>query len=174
MMTNFDLSFETHADLALCMADIAENKNVVYAVVFYEDAKRLIKELGCIEGTTFGCVELYDPLWNGYTKEYYVSVDENLKIDVEPAWHEKNEWHDAGYLRADSSIAFIHSDASSKIIEALKDCTCAEFFIDADADCDDCDGCRLCCIEDDDEGCEELNSAIIDFFESVLEAFLEN
>lgn len=187
MMTNFDLSFETHLDLAMCMVNMAEIGKSVYTVVFYEDAKRLVKELACIEGTTFNCVELYSPSWNRYTKEYYVSIDDDLEIDVEPAWHEKNEWHDEGYLHADLGIALVHSDANSKILDAIEGCTCIEFTIDADADCDEdfddeCDGCPFCCAEsseDDDEDEDDIEYVGIDkdiiiFVRDVLDALLED
>ena len=167
MMNDIQLSFEAHEDLAVCMCEMARDANtIVYAVVFYDDAKRLLQMLGSIEEVDFGNIELNNPQWNGYNKEYYVSVDENFEVNVEPAWHEKNEYHDAGYYRADNSIALIHSDANSKILEALKDCDCAEFEIDADAECDGC--CEECMLSDEDDEDSECD------FADILEYVMDN
>ena len=46
------ISFLSHADLAEYMADKALDGKTVTAVLFYEDAKTLLKELACFEDTT--------------------------------------------------------------------------------------------------------------------------
>lgn len=59
MMNDIQLSFETHEDLAVCMCEMAVDANsIVYAVVFYEDAKQLLQMLGSIEEVDFGNIEL--------------------------------------------------------------------------------------------------------------------
>ena len=167
MMNDIQLSFETHADLALCMCELAEEANsLVYAVVFYEDAKQLLKMFGGIEEVEFGNVELNNPQWNGYNKEYYVSVDENFEVNVEPAWHEKSEWRDACYFGACDGIALIRSDANSKILEVLDDCECYEFSIDDDFECDG--RCEECVIFDDDDEDPECD------FADILEYIMDN
>ena len=54
MMNDIQLSFETHEDLAVCMCEMARDANaIVYAVVFYDDAKQLLQMLGSIEEVDF-------------------------------------------------------------------------------------------------------------------------
>ena len=44
-MSDIQFSFATHADLAEAMCRLAESGKVVYAALFYEDARALLKEL---------------------------------------------------------------------------------------------------------------------------------
>ena len=105
MMNDIQLSFETHEDLAECMFELVEEtKDIVYAVVFYDDAKQLLKELGYIQETVFSNINLEDPEWTEYNKEYYVTIDKDYEISVEPAWHEKSEWRDACYLTRSAMV----------------------------------------------------------------------
>ena len=86
MMNDMQLSFETYADLAECMFELVEEtKDIVYAVVFYDDAKQILKELGYIEETVFLNFNLEDPEWTEYNKEYYVTIDKDYEISVEPS-----------------------------------------------------------------------------------------
>ena len=167
MMNDIQLSFETHEDLAECMFELVEEtKDIVYAVVFYDDAKQLLKELGYIEETVFSNINLEDPEWTEYNKEYYVTIDKDYEISVEPAWHEKSEWRDACYFGACDGIALIHSDANSKILEVLDDCECYEFSIDDDSECDG--RCEECAIFDDDDEDPECD------FADILECVIDN
>ena len=167
MMNDIQLSFETHADLAECMFELVEEtKDIVCAVVFYDDAKQLLKELGYIEETVFANINLEDPEWNGYNKEYYITIDKDYEISVEPAWHEKSEWRDACYFKMCDGIVLVHSDANSKILEAIKDCECYEFSIDDDFECDGC--CEECVVFDDDDEDPEYD------YEDIIENIKDN
>lgn len=174
MMNDIQFSFETHDDLAMCMCDLAKEANtVVYAVVFYEDVRKLLKSFGSIDEVKFGNIELEDPQWGGYAKEYYVYVDEDLEVGVEPAWRDRGKYGDACYMRADECIALIHSDANSKILEALKGCDCAEFEIEADAECDGC--CEECAMYGDEDNDEECDYAdIIEYLQDTLSDIVVN
>ena len=99
-----------------------------------------------IQDTVFSNINLEDTEWTEYNKEYYVTIDKDYEISVEPAWHEKSEWRDACYFGACDGIALIHSDANSKILEVLDDCECYEFSIDDDFECDG--RCKECAIFD--------------------------
>ena len=164
MMSDIQFSFATHADLAEAMCRLAESGKVVYAALFYEDARALLKELAYFDEVTFGNIDIEDPQWGGYKREYYVYVDDEYNVGVEPAWREKEGTDKGIYLGASGCIVLIHSDANSKIIEAMKDSDCAEFDIDIDADCDGC--CECCEMFDDDY--EDLIGNVIDNFAEIL------
>ena len=89
MMSDIQFSFATHADLAEAMCRLAESGKVVYAALFYEDARALLKELAYFDEVTFGNIDIEDPQWGGYKREYYVYVDDEYNVGVEPAWREK-------------------------------------------------------------------------------------
>ena len=165
MMNDIQLSFETHEDLAVCMCEMAEELNTtIYAVVFYEDAMSLLKSFGCINETKFSSMEIENPEWDGYVKEYYVCVDEDLEVSVEPAWRDKGKYNEACYVGVgDDCVVLVHSNANSKILEVLKECDCVEFDIDADAECDGC--CEECALSDDDDYDEDDECDIDDFLE---------
>lgn len=129
------LNFENHEDLAEFMMDIVkEDEKIVYAVLFYEDARQLLKELASYNETIIGNIELTDPLNKGYNKEFYVILDSEYRIDVEEAWHDKNEYHDQGYYWFGDKdvLALVHSDVNSKVIEATDGSTCYEIEIEED------------------------------------------
>ena len=166
MMSDIQFSFATHADLAEAMCKLAESGKVVYAALFYEDARALLKELAYFDEVTFGNIDIEDPQWGGYKREYYVYVDDEYNVGVEPAWREKEGTDKGIYLGASGCIVLIHSAANSKIIEAMKDSDCAEFDIDIDADCYGC--CEYCPMFDDDDDDEDFDDDYEDLIGNVF------
>lgn len=165
MMSNFQLSFATHADLADAMVSLADEGKVIYAAMFYDDARALLKELAYFDEVTFGNLDIEDPQWGGYQREYYVYIDEEYKVGVEHAWREKEDDKRGIYLGAEGCIVLVHSDANSRIIEAMKGSDCTEFDIDAEAECDGC--CETCAMFDDDDDDDD------DYIEVDLEDLIE-
>lgn len=139
--------------------------------LFYEDARALLKELAYFDEVTFENIDIEDPQWGGYKREYYVYVDDEYNVGVEPAWREKEGTDKGIYLGASGCIVLIHSDANSKIIEAMKDSDCAEFDIDIDADCDG--SCECCEMFDDDDDDEDFDDDYEDFIGNVIDNFAE-
>ena len=45
----------------------------------------MIKELLCAEDTDVAGIELHEPEWNGYDKEFYVTIDEDWRVWAEEA-----------------------------------------------------------------------------------------
>ena len=74
------------------------------------------------------------------------------------SWHEKNKWHDAGYLTCMSKIVFVHEDCNSKMLDSIESELVFEVSVgnydddlddmDCDEDCCDCDDCCGC------DGCD--------------------
>lgn len=149
------ISFPDYSSMASYIYEKAQEGKYVYTVLFYDDAKEILKELSLFEDTEFEFIELRAPDWSGYTKEFYLVLDPQMHISCEEAWHEANEYHDACYYRFgdDDVVALIDGDASSLILDAAGTSQCIEIEIDRDIDndcdcCEDCDECIELTIED--------------------------
>lgn len=144
------LSFVSYEDIAEYMFQLASDDKDVTAVVFYDDAKELFKELAMIEDTTIDSAEIHSPKWDGYEKEYYITLNRSYEIFVEKAYHETNEYHEAGYLYfgidEDEGVALLDGDVDSRIIKAAGRSLCYEIEIDDGSDFEEeCDGnCAEC------------------------------
>ena len=161
------ISFLSHEDLAEYMGEKALEGKTVTAVLFYEDAKVLLKELACFEDTTIENVEIHEPVYKGYNKEFYVTINDNLCIWVEEAYHEVEETGFKGYYRfgGEDVIALIDSEANSLVIKAADESGyIAEIEVVADACCD----CE--CFEYRDESIAE---ELLDLIEYIFEHFAE-
>lgn len=118
--------YETLADI---MLDAADNGDITYAVCFFDDAVKLLKELMAFDKTSVGGIEIADTEYNGYSKEYYVSLDGDYIIDVQPALNDNGT-----YFSFESEKVYIVGDANSAIIKNIDDDKCYE--IEFDLDCD--------------------------------------
>lgn len=165
------LSFESHEDLASYMCYHAQTGKTVYTVLFYEDAKELLKELLNYEETYIDSIEISDPLYSGYDKEYYVILDSELKINVEKAFHEKCKIREDEFYYSfgdPNTLALIDSNANSLVIKAANDSHCAEIEIDSDIDDYD-DYCDHDVVID-----EEFEIDLCDFIEYLYNHMLED
>lgn len=152
-------------DCTECFADFIDDileeldcDDIITIIGHYEFAKALFREL-IFCGFDIGCcVELEEPDIDNYHNEYFVDIREG-NVSVEKAWHEKNEWHDAGYLTCMSKVVFVHEDCNSKVLEKINSELVFEVAVenygddlddmDCDENCCDCDGCCGC----DDGNC---------------------
>lgn len=134
--------FDNVKDLATQMIGIShETDEDVCAIVFYEDAAKLLKELLRFDETRAWLIELEDVENDCYDKEYFVNLGNDGAIAIEKAWHEKNEWHDAGYYSTDECFVLVHSSANSAILKSLgTNCQIHEFCFDGEQDeCIECE-----------------------------------
>ena len=131
--------FNSYAELVDNMMDVANDGGTAYAICFFDDAKAVVKELLSREETDIGGIEISEPCYRGYNKEYYISVDGDFLVDVEPAWHDKNEHNDAGYLWYDCEAVYVVGDANSASIKHMDKSKCfeIEFNLDKDGSLDD-------------------------------------
>lgn len=180
-------------EVAINMLEEASEGKYVYSVLFYEEAVAVMRVLLNDNDIDIFTVDICDPECNGYEKEYYLTLDPEMVLSCEPAWHEKNEYHDAGYLKFDADVIYIDGEAKSKILECcdsdaevteldLSDCQLYPAYLDdeeyddedyEDDDCDfdeDCDDCEDCCCEFD---CSEKLEFAARFIE-LLADFLED
>lgn len=122
--------FNDYASLVYKMLETADSGDVAYAVCFFEDAVGVLKELMSIDDVSVGGIEIAEKEYNGYSKEYYISIDSDFIVDVQPAWHDTNEYNEAGYLYYEAAKTYIVGDANSAIIKNVDKSTCYEIEFD--------------------------------------------
>ena len=81
--------------------------NISYLFAGFEDSVGLIREILKDKNVTVGSIDISRYEYNFYDKEYYISLDYNMVLDVEPAYQTKNEWHNSGYSYFDANILII-------------------------------------------------------------------
>lgn len=145
------------------MYDVAEvmyNKIVqglqdVTFVGTYEDAVEVVGSLLAFDGVQLYQVQIEPEDWDGYDKEYLVTLDEDLNI-----WCEKAYRKDSGsYVYMWSSCILVADDCNSFVLKELDADEFYEVSYDLDGNDDiDCDGnCECCRFGEKDED-EELLS----------------
>lgn len=132
-----ELKLNSCKELAKIMLDDANEGQVVVAALFFENASELVKEIiRQADSIEIDGIEMASVDYSGYYKEYYVTVDKfektGLLLDVEPAWHEENEYHKACYYDFEADKLFIESDACSKITKNVPGYNCYEVIISED------------------------------------------
>lgn len=79
------LEFKDIYNLYLFMTEIAETENkVITAVLHFEDAAELVKYLTADDEVLIGHIDIADYDYNGYDREFYVSLDTDFILDVCP------------------------------------------------------------------------------------------
>lgn len=125
--------FNNHDDLAEYMLSHADLGDDVHAILFFEDAAELIRALLAYEDTSVHSIEICEPSFNGYRKEYCVTLDTDFVVYVQPAWHDEGENYVAGYYDIEEAHVLLAGDVNSKIVRSLVDCECFEIEIDEDS-----------------------------------------
>lgn len=125
--------FNSYDELASHMFDIANDDGTAYAILFFDDAVQLIKSLLSDDRTTIGGVDIASEEYKGYTKEYFVSLDNEYIVDVQPAW--SDECKEPGYLWFDAEKVYVIGDANSSVIKCIDKAKCVEIEFDTD-ECD--------------------------------------
>lgn len=149
-------------DVAEAMYDeiVEKDKEEVMFVGHYDEAIEMIKNLMIQDDVMPHAIEIHDVEWDGYDKEYYVSLDSNLELWVEPAIGVKGN-----YLTSFVNVMFVTGDCNSKILQVIESDEVVEIAFFDDEDCEeewfDCCGECICNCECH-EGCnveaEEPNS----------------
>ena len=107
--------------LANIMHEKALQRKTTYAVLFYDEAIELIRELMVYCDVDVNSIDIAAGDFNGYFKEYVVSLSSDMMLDVEPAWHGANEYVSEGYLWIGSAdTIYIDGDASSSILKDVE------------------------------------------------------
>lgn len=124
--------FEDFEELADYMIDAVQDEEEYYvnAVFFYKDAVKLAKELLRFENVSIEFFDIEPPEYNNYTREYYVTIDNNLGLSVEKAYNTEKDM----YLLTDPGLLLLESTTSSAILKRLnKNIDCREIYVGKDS-----------------------------------------
>lgn len=125
-------TFEDVYDLAEEMfSDAVTGKNS-YAVLFYEEAVGLIRALLDYDEVSVSYIDISEETYNGYNKEYYIILSNDLTLGIEKAWQDKTEYHEAGFLYFEADKLYIDGSANYAIVkqQGNTDCDCYEIEFD--------------------------------------------
>ena len=89
---------------------VKQGKYVVVAL-YYNEAVKLIKGMLNFEDVNIEYAQISSPEYYDYKKEYYVSIFDDMKVCVEPAYCEDNE----RYLRAGADLYLFDEDVDNQI-----------------------------------------------------------
>lgn len=133
------LFIENYDDLADIMVKDAERGKISYAILFYDEAIELMRSIMDYEDISVNSIEAGCCEFNGYGKEYIVSLTDELLLDVEPAWREANEYVGAGYVSIEFVDAvYVDREVNSAVLSNVDSNVCYELVVDG------------CCDEDED------------------------
>lgn len=121
MKTNRKNVYETLDifDITEMMVEEYVRGKYAVAILFFDEAAALIKELlndDFFKISTLG-INIAPPEFDGYEKEFIVTLTPDGEIGCEKAYREKNEYHDAGYITGCDEFVLI--DCRSEYPEEL-------------------------------------------------------
>lgn len=139
--------FDNHEELCEYMIDKAQDGMYSVAVLFYDDAIKLIREMMMYDDIEIESLEIKPYEYDGYDKEYYVSLANDMIASVELAFV------DGRYLDAEADLTLIDGNANSAILKHLQENKCHEIYIGENEDsyndhCKECDICNDDCHKD--------------------------
>lgn len=115
------LDFNGISDLGSFLYELSSNEaSVTTAVLFYDEAQELLRKLLQYENVNIGHINFSHEDY-GYSKEYYITLDSDLYLDIEPAYE------DDGYSYIDTDVMLLDGDANSRI--AIMNDNCLRFEI---------------------------------------------
>lgn len=121
--------FKNYEELSDYMIDKAQDGFYTVAVLFYDDALELLRELMFHNDIEFEALDIKPEQYDGYNKEYYISLTDDMVVSVEPAYVGNR------YLVAEADLTLIDGNANSAIIKNLPSTKCCEIYIDSAKDC---------------------------------------
>ena len=114
----------------------------VSVIAFYEDMTEILKELLAYEDFMVGNIELYDFEFTNYDKEYIMTMNDDLKIWIQPMFNGER------YINYEADKVFIADDCHSSVLEynfnRKSDTYCFGYAEDEEiCECEDCQ-CECC------------------------------
>lgn len=130
------LFFDDIAELGNFMYESADEQSVVVSsVLLYDKAVELIRWLMAYDDITIGSINIENEDYNGYDKEFYVTLDSDLVLDVAPAYKYKTAKTSAGYTDIDADLILYDGDVNSRI--AIQSECLNKFEIVFEEECED-------------------------------------
>lgn len=108
----YKLCFPDAKELASYMIESVVENDFVVATLFYDDTVSLIHELLRIRDFEIPSIELENPEWYEYEREYYISISGDMTLCVEKAFV------DDRYLDAGAGELLVVGDVDIELIEA--------------------------------------------------------
>lgn len=115
--------FNTYDKLAEYMFNKAGDGFDITSTLFAEDATELLRFLTKYDEVYIGEINVAQPEYGDYNKEYYVSLSGDMVLTIQPAWYGDE------YIYAEPDIMLIHGEASSSIVKMLSLENCIEIYI---------------------------------------------
>lgn len=142
--------------LSTVMYELADSGFVVCSVLSNEQAFELFRELSVYDDVQLGSISLQNGDYDCYDREYYVTLDTDMVLDIVPAWHKGDEKHSAGYTYNEADVFFFDTDAYATVMLPYQDKLCYELRFSDDCDEDTVDDiCKDC--SEDCSTCEEYD-----------------
>lgn len=85
----------------------------IMAIAMYDDIKELLKQLLLYKGIKVANIDLHEYGIKNYNKEFYLELDSNLEISVEPAYYEGKGL----YLKYDAPIVYVGMDCNTAALK---------------------------------------------------------
>ena len=151
------LYFDDYIDMAEYMYDEASDDVYIVAVLYYNDAIQLLRELLSFDDVEISALEIEPPFYNGYDREYFISIDEYKTLSVEPAYV------GGRYLNTDADKLLLGGDVHANAMADSPIENCYEILVDEDCDCGcECSDCKSDSIYEFTVTLGELLETIID------------
>lgn len=140
--------FEDVHELSVEMLHDALNfSDCVSAVCHYEIATTLLSELIQSE-VSIGQLDISDYEWNGYDKEYVISLMDG-NVYCSPAYGMKKDGYSHNsYLETYADIMYVHQDCNSKILKYID---CDKLYEFSVSDFDEFEDCEEECLDNSDD-----------------------
>lgn len=130
--------FTDYAELGEYLYSLAAEYKTASVVLFKKDIIGLLRWLMEYDEIELGHIEIKDEFVDSYSKEYYLTIDDDLSIAIEPVYDEDTDT----ILPCYSDIILFDGNVSSKIAIENENCIQVEISI-SDEDEDLCGDC--CC-----------------------------
>lgn len=140
------INMPDYKKLGNLMHDTADLGCVICCVLSYEQAFDLFRELSIYDDIQLGSIHLQNEDYNGYDREYYVTLDSDMVLDIAPAWHKGDETHSDSYAYNEADTYLFDSDAHASVMAQYQDKECYELrFVDSGEETVENSGCGDCC-----------------------------
>lgn len=105
--------FEDFDMLAEYMIDYADEGKVISAVLFYDEAIELMRELLVYEEVEPVLLDISDPKFNGYEQEYYITLTSDYQLCIE------NAFANGVYLTHEADVVLLMEMLMTKYIRLV-------------------------------------------------------
>lgn len=133
------INFRDYAELGEYLYNLASENKTVSVVLFKKDIVGLLRWLMEYDTIDLGYIEIKDEFIDSYSKEYYLTIDDDLHVTIEPVYDEYTD----DVIPCYSDIVLFDGDVSSRIAIENNDCIQIEISITDNYYEDYCGDC--CC-----------------------------